>query len=147
MVIMKRLSIFLLAVIFNCIFLLNTTIAQNEKSNANKGQGGTLSLSMAAMCESVYNLSPRNPAAVFSIQSGRVACFTYFDPVPEKTFVFHRWYHKDKLSTNKKLYLKAPRWSTYSSIQLREADKGPWRVEVTDQNGRILTILRFSVTD
>jgi hypothetical protein len=51
------------------------------------------------------------------------------------------------LSTKKKLFLKPPSWSTYSSIQLREADKGPWRVEVTDDKGKLFATLRFSVTD
>jgi hypothetical protein len=53
----------------------------------------------------------------------------------------------DKLSTKKKLVLKPPRWSTFSSIQLREADKGPWRVEITDDDENILRILRFSIVD
>jgi hypothetical protein len=51
------------------------------------------------------------------------------------------------LSTQVRLRLHPPNWATFSTIQLREADKGPWRVEVTDQDGRIFTILRFSITD
>jgi len=38
-------------------------------------------------------------------------------------------------------------WSTYSQIQLRETDKGPWRVEISDQNGKVFDVLRFSITD
>jgi hypothetical protein len=30
---------------------------------------------------------------------------------------------------------------------LRETDKGPWRVEISDQNGRVFSTLRFSITD
>jgi hypothetical protein len=77
----------------------------------------------------------------------RVSCFTSFDPVPEKTFVHHNWYYKDKLSTRIKLSLQPPRWSTFSSIQLREADKGPWRIEIADEKGDIFRVLRFSITD
>jgi hypothetical protein len=45
------------------------------------------------------------------------------------------------------LTLKPPRWSTFSSIQLREADKGPWRVEIVDEKDRLHKTLRFSITD
>jgi hypothetical protein len=101
----------------------------------------------AVMCEGVRELAPINRAVVFSMAIGRVSCFSSFDRVPRQTFIYHRWYHQDALSTKKKLFLKPPSWSTYSSIQLREADKGPWRVEITDEKGTLFAILRFSVTD
>ena len=107
----------------------------------------TLTSVEATMCEKVDGLSPVNPAIVFSISLGRVSCFTSFDPVPEDTYVFHTWFFKDKLSTRIKLSLQPPRWSTFSSIQLREADQGPWRVEITDREGNLLRQLRFSITD
>lgn len=106
-----------------------------------------LKMIRATMCERIKDYSPVNFAVVFSVTVGKISCFTSFDPVPEKTQIQHKWYFKDTLSTQKRLFLKTPRWSTYSSIQLREADKGPWRVEIVDKNNRILGILRFSVTD
>ena len=109
--------------------------------------GKQLKLVDAVMCEGVRDLAPVNSAAVFSIATGKVSCFSSFDPVPRQTFIYHRWYHRDELSTKKKLFLKPPSWSTYSSIQLREADKGPWRVEIADEEGTVFVTLRFSVTD
>ena len=106
-----------------------------------------LELVRMIMCEQIEDYSPVNIAVVFSVTVGKISCFTSFDPVPTETHIEHRWYHKDTLCTKKRLFLKPPRWSTYSSIQLRETDKGPWRVEVVDNNNRILGILRFSVTD
>jgi hypothetical protein len=106
-----------------------------------------LTLTKAVMCEKVDGLTPQNPAVVFSIDLGRVSCFTSFDPVPADTFIYHGWFFRDRLSTRIKLSLQPPRWSTFSSIQLREADQGPWRVEITDQEGRLLRQLRFSITD
>jgi hypothetical protein len=108
---------------------------------------GKLTLAEAVMCEKMDGLSPENPAIVFSIDLGRVSCFTSFDPVPADTFVYHSWFFRDKLSTRIKLSLQPPRWSTFSSIQLREADQGPWRVEITDREGHLLRQLRFSITD
>lgn len=106
-----------------------------------------LSIVEAYMCEEVENLVPVNPAVVFSISAQSVCCFSAFDPVPEKTIIFHKWYRKDQLSTTQSLSVEPPRWRTYSSIQLREADKGPWRVEIVGPNGQIMKILRFSITD
>ena len=106
-----------------------------------------LELRHAAMCEDINGYSPKNDAIVFSIDIGKVSCFTLFDPVPKEMDIYHKWFYQDKLSTKKKLRLKPPRWSTFSSIQLREVDKGPWRVEITADDGTIIQILRFSIVD
>lgn len=111
------------------------------------GSGAALTLAEAVMCEGIESYAPRIPAVVFSIEIGKVNCYSSFDPVPEKTHIYHRWYYKDRLTHRKRLYLKPPRWATYTSIQLREADRGPWRVEITDKDGHIFKTLRFSVTD
>ena len=106
-----------------------------------------LALSKAVMCETIQEYAPVNTAVVFSIERGRVSCFTEFDPVPEKTYVYHRWYRRDGLITVKRLTINPPRWSSFTSVQLRDADKGPWRVEITDADNTLLHTLRFSITD
>jgi hypothetical protein len=106
-----------------------------------------LALKEAYMCEGIKNFTPINPAVVFSVSTKSISCFTFFDPVPEKTVVYHKWYRKDRLTTTQSLTLDPPAWRTYSSIQLREIDKGPWRVEIVGPQGMILKILRFSITD
>jgi hypothetical protein len=99
------------------------------------------------MCEDLQELIPQNPTNIFSIERRKAICFTSFDPVPQKTIIYHQWFHRDQTSAKVKLTLKPPRWSTYSSIQLRAEDIGPWRVEITDSQGRILGVLRFSITE
>jgi hypothetical protein len=110
-------------------------------------KAGSLSLSWAAMCEKIDNLLPINKAITFPVSTGQVYCLTSFDAVPREMLVYHRWYHMDDLNTQVRLRIHPPQWTTFSTMQLRETDKGPWRVEVTDENGRILTVLRFSITD
>ncbi len=145
---MKR-TFFTSIILLVCIafFLSVRGFAQNNKDILPGRVVKKLTLEQAAMCEEIKEYTPYNSAVVFSIKIGKVSCFTSFDPVPEKTFIYHKWYHRDKPSTKKKLTLNPPRWSTYSSILLRETDKGPWRVEISDQKGNLLRILRFSVTD
>jgi hypothetical protein len=106
-----------------------------------------LTLRVSAICERVKDFAPENQAVVFSVTIGRIFCFTHFDPVPNKSVIYHSWYYRDKLITKQKLSLRPPRWSTYSSIQLREYDKGPWRVAITDRANNTLDVLRFSITD
>ena len=99
------------------------------------------------MCEGVKEYAPFNQAFVFSISIGKISCFTTFDDIKKDTYIYHRWFHGEKLSMKRGLLVKPPRWSIFSSMQLREADKGPWRVEISDTEGRILRIVRFSITD
>jgi len=106
-----------------------------------------LHLSEAVICETLEAFKPLNVSVVFSVKTGSVMCFTAFDHVPEQTSIFHDWIRRGNLVFRKKLVLKTPRWSSVSSIQLREADKGPWRVAIRDADGNYLAILRFSITD
>ncbi|OQX26565.1 MAG: hypothetical protein BWK80_09800 [Desulfobacteraceae bacterium IS3] len=135
----KYKSILLFSVIFYIVFLLFSQAFSQDSKKPN--------LTEAVICEVVKDRTPQNQAAVFSISAGKIFCFTNFDPVPEKTVVYHNWFRTDILNTKIKLVLNPPKWSTFSSIQLRESDKGPWRVEVTDSEGNILNTVRFSITD
>ena len=101
----------------------------------------------AVMCEAIEKFKPVNQAVVFSISLGRVFCYTGFDPVPEETTIYHRWYRQDRLISSAKLVLNPPKWSSFSSMQLREADKGPWRVEIIDSREKQIKTLRFSIVD
>jgi hypothetical protein len=105
-------------------------------------------LKKAVLCEKVLNSNtPVNEGVVFSSKLGKIICFTEFDPVYDETVIYHRFYFKDKLSSKFPFTIKPPRWAAQSTIYLRESDKGPWRVEITDAEGKILSNIRFSITD
>ena len=142
-----KLYIFILVLICCNLFLASQVLPQNNQDSLLTQDSKEPGLDDAVMCEEIKDVTPKNRGVVFSIKIGKVSCFTSFDPVPKKTFIYHKWFHKDKPSTKKKLRLQPPRWATYSSIQLRETDKGPWRVEITDQKGNILHTVRFTITD
>jgi hypothetical protein len=145
----KKYTFFEFIILFICgnlLFALPAFSQENQVSSAVSLEE-KLIMDHAVMSERIEDFAPVNSGVVFSIRMGKVTCFTSFGSVPNKTFIYHKWFHKDKLSTKKRLTLQTPRWSTYSSIQLRETDKGPWRVEICDQKGNLLHILRFSITD
>ena len=112
-----------------------------------EGQTEKPTLVQAAVCEEMKDGTPFNQGIVFPVIVGKIVCYSAFDPVPRKTIIYHNWYRKDELNTKIRLVLQPPRWASYSTIQLREIDKGPWRIEITDQEGQVLSVLRFSITD
>lgn len=104
-------------------------------------------LQQATICEVVKDSSPVNSGVVFSSEIGKVFCHTSFAPANRKGVIFHCWYHNGQLSNKQRLAVNAPEFAASSSMQLREADKGPWQVEIVDAAGKILRVLRFSVVD
>lgn len=134
--------------LFVTVILVLVSIAPGTLwSQENTTPAETPTLVKAVMCDSIQKLAPANPAVVFSIDLGRISCFTEFDQVTHQTVIRHKWYRKDTLISVKQLTLNPPRWSSFSSMQLRDADKGPWRIDVTDENDKVITTLRFSITD
>jgi hypothetical protein len=121
--------------------------SQEEEEATTDISAKLLTLGQAVICEEIFANAPRNRTAVFSVAKEKVVCYTSFESVPEKTYIYHNWFHKDIPSSRLRLVLRPPSWSTYSSIQIRKTDIGPWRVEITDAKGQILRVLRFSITD
>jgi hypothetical protein len=129
------------------VFLARAGSAQQEEALTPGEPPQTLILSQAVMCEDIFSNAPRNQTVVFSVAREKAVCFTSFDKVSQKIFIYHNWFYKDIPSARIRLALQPPRWSTFSSIQIRKTDIGPWRVEVTDENGQVLRVLRFSITE
>lgn len=136
-----------------CVLLSGAAATGPVHAQSETKQDGTesgvqpLKLGQAVVCEEIRDYMPHNKAVVFGLGVARVYCFTSFETVPDETVIYHNWYRRDRLITTKRLSLKPPQWSTYSSIQLREADKGPWRVEIRDENNQLFQTVRFSIVD
>jgi hypothetical protein len=141
--VIKRIFLLLLL----CGACLSTYLLSEAAEKKENAISEKLHLVHAVMCEEIKGHEPLNETIIFSISSGEATCFTFFNPVPDKTYIYHKWYKKDKLSSRVKLRVNPPSWSTFSRIQFREADKGPWRVEITDLKGNLFQTLRFSITD
>ena len=145
MVIMKYRLYFIIGAIIAIHFFIFLPL--DPLKNLSSADAAQVKLFQGLMCEDIISNAPRNPTIVFSIAQKKAVCFSSFDEVPHKMVIYHNWYHRDVPSAKIRLTLNPPRWSTYSSIQLRRTDIGPWRVEITDDKGNVLGVLRFSVTD
>lgn len=141
--------LFFLLLTYLVLNSFSQTFAQEQEEVTPVEPPQKLTLVQAVMCEGLRSLVPLNEAVAFSIdiEKKEVFCFLDFDPVPEKTSIRISWFWRDERRRNPKFILYPPRWSTLDSMQLRDADKGPWRVEVRDVEGNILKTLRFSITD
>ncbi len=142
---MKYQTLFVL-LLASFMLLLVPFSVQSQSDTSDSATPGIV-LVRAEMCEDIQELTPQNSTTVFSLEHRKAVCFTSFDPVPAETVIYHYWFHRDVPSARIKLSLQPPRWSTYSSIQLRAEDLGPWQVVVTDAEGQVLQILRFSITE
>ncbi len=143
----KRVETSITILFFAGILLLNFTAGVHAEESSTRGGFDEAVMVEAVMCEAIENFKAAQPAAAFSIALGEVFCFSNFDPVFEKTYIFHKWYKKDKLIFTMRLTLSPPKWSSFSRIQIRDADKGPWRVEIRSLNNTLLKTLRFSMVD
>jgi len=145
---MRRIWIFFLPVMFYLIIgTAKGVLAQESKNVPNNAKAKKLTLVDASLCEKMRGGIPVNRSIVFSSSLGNIYCFTSFDPVPKEMAIYHKWFRRDRLRAKVKLTVKPPRWSTFSRMHIRKSDRGPWRVDVTDPTGRVLKILRFSITE
>ncbi|MBA4368096.1 MAG: DUF2914 domain-containing protein [Desulfobacterium sp.] len=145
-----RFDIKLIGMIIAMVAIVNTGHVGfgDEKDPAlPKKTSSILTVVRAMVCEDVKNLLPVNPTVVFSVEKEKAFCFAEIEGIVKSDTIYHDWIRRDAHVVGFKQVLKPPRWSTSSSITLRETDKGPWRVEITDMDGNILKILRFSVVD
>lgn len=130
-----------------CLIYALFAAAQTGDTPSPSAAEKPLILGEATVSELVKNGIPFNSAVAFSISLDRIYCFTDFVEVGAKTVIYHNWYYRNEKRTSVKLALRPPRWATFSSITLRDSEKGPWQVEITTENGEVLKILRFSVID
>jgi len=130
------------------VALFQVTLAQEGgKALPPPEKPASLMLARALMCEGIKEFEPHNQTIIFPAALGQAVCFTAFDPVPEKTEIYHNWYKRDQPRASFKLTLKPPKWASFSQIRLQSSDAGPWRVDITNANGKVFKTLRFSVTE
>ena len=142
---MKYCKLYLLTIILPLFFIF--PLSADSQTGTGDESDNKIVLVQAVLCEDIQDNLPQNQTTVFSIERRKAFFFTAFDPVPQQTVIYHHWFHRDRPVAKIKLTLKPPRWSTYSSIQLRAEDIGPWRVEIADSQGNIFRVLRFSITE
>lgn len=125
----------------------NAVSRDQHSATPQKSHSPPLAVSQASICEEVVQLKPVRPTIALSVSKGKAFCFTEIEGITSPTHIYHNWLRRDAHVVGVKLLIKPPRWSTFSSIHLRETDKGPWQVEIRDMEDTVIKTLRFSVVD
>ncbi|NOX19730.1 MAG: DUF2914 domain-containing protein [Nitrospirae bacterium] len=126
---MKK-TVFLLCVI--ALFVLTNTVHAVEVKDA-------------VLAKGVVDLKPVEPSDRFDADIGRVYCFTRIVGAKGVIRIKHLWFYKDRFMAEVVLPVKSPDWRTYSSKRILPSWKGPWRVDVTTEDGLLLKSLHFSI--
>ena len=99
------------------------------------------------VCSGIESGRPLGRSVIFSATQGTLYCYSDFTRVAAVEHITHRWFFFDREVAHFNLALQPPRWSAYSSLKVTPDKKGPWRVEVLDQNGAVYAVARFSIVD
>lgn len=121
------------------IGLLTGSIAvAQEKPAADSG----LKVEKGVAATSVADREPVGEAAEFEASVGTVYCWTKISAASVPATIKHVWYMGDKQVFEKALDIKFPSVRTWSSKSVKS---GTWRVDVTDDAGKVLSSVSFTV--
>ncbi len=108
-------------------------------------EGAGLTIARLVVGTGVENGEPAGVAETFQASTEKVYCFLEATNITKDTEVSFVWSYGDKEMLKTTLPLKAgPKWRTYANKNLR-GQKGEWKVEVKDPDGKVLKDLKFKV--
>ncbi len=123
-----------------CALLAASFVAAQEKSGAAKDQGLKVEKGVAAT--SVEEREPVGESKEFEASVGTVYCWTRIAAQTTPAAIKHVWYVDDEKVFEKALEIKYPSMRTWSSKSVKT---GNWRVDVTDDQGAVLSSVSFTV--
>lgn len=121
-----------------CGLLAAGVAAAQEKPAAD----ASLKVEKGVAATSVENHDPVGESAEFEATVGTVYCWTKISAQSVPATIKHVWYMGDKQVFEKALDIKFPSTRTWSSKSVKS---GSWRVDVTDDAGKVLSSVSFTV--
>jgi len=121
-----------------CVFLIPSFAAAQEPSSAAAG----LKVEKAVAATTVEDHEPVGEATEFDASVEKVYCWTKILAETTPTTIKHVWYADDQQVSEITLDIKYPSTRTWSLKTIRA---GSWRVEVTDEAGKVLSVVGFTV--
>ena len=105
-----------------------------------------LEVSVAAICKDVVDHEPVGSGNSFTVNVGKLYCFTKITGAESPTHVTHVWLYDGTERARVELPVNSASWRTFSSKIIQEHELGAWRVDVLDAEGNVLKRLDFEVT-
>lgn len=105
----------------------------------------SLAVDDAVIARGVENLTPVGPSESFDSDVGKVYFFTRVVGASESTAVKHLWFFGDRLVMEITLPVNSANWRTYSSKTILSSAVGPWRADITTEDGTLLKSIPFTI--
>ncbi|MBI4596717.1 MAG: DUF2914 domain-containing protein [Candidatus Tectomicrobia bacterium] len=107
-----------------------------------------LSITNLVFAKSIDNLLPSGEGTAFHFSIGRVYCWMDVENASPPTTLKHIYSFKDQKILEVELQIKYPHMRLWSYKTISEnIFVGKWRVDITDNEGKILTTGYFDITE
>lgn len=107
------------------------------------GAAQALYVSRALISLDVIDREPVGEGWRFPVQARQVYCYTVVEGAGSPTSITHAWYYEDRKVHTYTLPVEAASWRTWSYKNIAGSQKGDWKVEVLDAQGKVLTMVYF----
>ena len=125
--------------------LLQSSAQEKAKPESAPKEMSVLTIARLVVGTGVENLEPAGVAETFPASTEKVYCFLEATDITQDTEVSFVWFHgqNELLKFNLPL-VKGSRWRTFALKNLY-GQKGDWRVEIRDAEGKPLKEVKFKV--
>jgi Protein of unknown function (DUF2914) len=125
--------------------LLQASAQEKAKPESTSKETSVLTIARLVVGTGVENLEPAGVAESFPTSTEKVYCFLEATNITQDTEVSFVWFHgqSELLKFNLPL-VKGPKWRTFAFKNLY-GQKGDWRVEIRDAEGKPLKEVKFKV--
>ena len=127
----------LLSILIGVLLIPSFALAQEAS-----GEAAGLKVEKAVAATGVEEHEPVGEAKEFEASVGKVYCWSKITADTTPTTIKHVWYVDDQKVSEISLDIKFPSTRTWSYKTVRA---GNWRVEITDEAGKVLSVVGFTV--
>lgn len=143
---MKKHAPLMGAIIFMAFLLgglILPAVGQEKPKAETPGQEWTIA--RAVVGTGVENQEPVGGAETFPASTEKVYCFLEATNIAKETEVSFSWFYGDREMRKVNVPLKAgPKWRTWAYKNLG-GQKGDWKVQIKDREGKLLKEVKFKV--
>ena len=122
---------------------LTSIVSTDDSSN----KVNSLDVKEIIICRGVYKRNPIKPGFEFTNNVDSLFCYTKISNSGPKKEIKHLWYFKDKKITTVVYNIKtAYNYRSWSRKTILPSQTGQWRVEIVDENDKLLASRDFSIS-
>jgi hypothetical protein len=121
------------------------TEPEPETPPAVTAAAGAVKIARSALCLRVEEREPVDIDTVFPSDVGKLFAYTKVTEVDHPTRITHVWYFGEREMARVELPVNSSGWRTWSSKKILPGWTGNWKVEVLDENGKVVKTMEFRI--